>query len=58
MDTDSTQAMQAYKAVDVDTRVLAASPHQVSELLNHELGCSFFDYINRERVAAVQRGLR
>lgn len=39
-------------------QALAASPHQVSELLNHELGCSFFDYINRERVAAVQRGLR
>ncbi|MEB3198646.1 MAG: helix-turn-helix domain-containing protein [Candidatus Sericytochromatia bacterium] len=39
-------------------KALAASPHQVSELLNHEIGCTFFDYINRERVAAVQRGLR
>lgn len=37
---------------------LGASPHQVSELLNHELGCTFFDYINRERIAAVQRALR
>ncbi|MBH9551542.1 AraC family transcriptional regulator [Inhella gelatinilytica] len=39
-------------------QALGASPHQVSELLNQELGCNFFDFINGERVAAVQRGLR
>ncbi len=37
---------------------LSASPHQVSELLNAELGCTFYDYINRHRVEAVQRRLR
>ena len=33
MNADSTQAMQAYKTVDVDTRVLAASPHQLIMML-------------------------
>jgi AraC-like DNA-binding protein len=37
---------------------LSASPHQVSELLNAELGCTFYDYVNRHRVEAVQRRLR
>lgn len=38
-------------------QAIGASPHQVSELLNHALGCTFFDYVNRERVAAVQRAM-
>lgn len=33
MNADHTQAMQAYKAVDMDTRVLAASPHQLIMML-------------------------
>ena len=33
MNAENTQAMQAYKAVDVDTRVLAASPHQLIMML-------------------------
>lgn len=33
MNADSTQAMQAYKTVDVDSRVLAASPHQLIMML-------------------------
>ena len=33
MNADYTQAMQAYKAVDVDTRVLAANPHQLIMML-------------------------
>lgn len=37
---------------------LSASPHQVSELLNTELGCTFYDYVNRHRVEAVQHRLR
>lgn len=37
---------------------LSASPHQVSELLNAHLGCTFYDYVNRHRVEAVQRRLR
>ncbi len=33
MNAEHTQAMQAYKSVDVDTRVLAASPHQLIMML-------------------------
>ena len=33
MNAEHTQAMQAYKSVDVDTRILAASPHQLIMLL-------------------------
>ena len=33
MNAENTQAMQAYKSVDVDTRVLAASPHQLIMML-------------------------
>jgi AraC-like DNA-binding protein len=33
---------------------LSASPHQVSELLNVDLGCTFYDFINRYRVENVQ----
>lgn len=33
MNADSSQAMQAYKSVDVDTRVLAANPHQLIMML-------------------------
>lgn len=33
MNADNTQAMQAYTAVDMDTRVLAASPHQLIMML-------------------------
>lgn len=37
---------------------LQASNHEVSQLLNETLGESFFDFINRHRVAEVQRCLR
>ncbi len=33
MNAEHTQAMQAYKSADVDTRVLAASPHQLVMML-------------------------
>ncbi len=33
MNADTSQAMQAYKSVDVDTRVLAANPHQLIMML-------------------------
>lgn len=33
MSVDNTQAMQAYKTVDVDTRVMSASPHQLVMML-------------------------
>ena len=33
MNADSSQAMQAYKSVEVDTRVLAANPHQLIMML-------------------------
>ena len=33
MNAEHTQAMQAYKSADVDTRVLAASPHQLIMML-------------------------
>lgn len=33
MNADNSQAMQAYKSVDVDTRVLAANPHQLIMML-------------------------
>jgi len=33
MEADSTQAMKAYKSVDVETRVLAASPQQLIMML-------------------------
>ncbi len=32
-----------------------ASPHQLSQLLNQHLGESFYDYVNRHRIAAFQR---
>jgi AraC-like DNA-binding protein len=37
---------------------LQATNHDVSQLLNEALGESFFDFINRHRVAEVQRCLR
>lgn len=33
MNAENTQAMQAYKSVDVDTRFMAASPHQLIMML-------------------------
>ena len=33
MNAENTQAMQVYKSVDVDTRVLAANPHQLIMML-------------------------
>lgn len=37
--------------------LLSATPHELSQLLNEELGESFFEYINRHRVIEVQRCL-
>ncbi len=34
---------------------IGASPHQLSQFFNQHLGESFFDYINRHRIAAFQR---
>lgn len=34
---------------------VGASPHQLSQLFNQHLGESFYDYINRHRIAAFQR---
>lgn len=36
---------------------LSATNHEVSQLLNEEMGASFFDFINRYRVQEVQRCL-
>jgi AraC-like DNA-binding protein len=33
------------------------SPHHLSQVLNVELGCTFFDYVNERRVREVQRCL-
>lgn len=33
MNAENTQAIQAYKSVDIDTRVLAANPHQLIMML-------------------------
>lgn len=59
------QAMEEhalYRDRDLSLARLAAAigctPHQLSELLNVDLGRSFYDYINEQRIAKVQRELR
>jgi AraC-like DNA-binding protein len=42
---------------ELATRV-GISPHHLSQLLNADLGKTFFDYVNERRVAEVQRCLR
>ena len=37
---------------------IGTSPNLVSQYLNHELGVTFFDYINGHRVAAVEQRMR
>lgn len=37
---------------------IEASPHHLSQVLNQELGVSFFDFINARRVEEMQRCLR
>ena len=39
------------------SRRINAPPHQLSQLLNQHLGCSFFDYISALRVGEAQRCL-
>ena len=53
---------RAYLNPELDLATLAASleitAHQLSQLLNRELGASFADYVNGHRIREAQRILR
>ena len=38
-------------------RAVGATPHQVSEVLNTTLGCTFYEFVNLHRIEAVKRDL-
>lgn len=55
------QTQQRYRQAQLSSKdladELAISVHQLSQVLNQCLGVSFYDYLNRYRVEAVQRDL-